>query len=109
MSPAPGTPFFRKLESEGRLLHRRWEHYQENAVFRPSGMTADELQQGQIWAYREFFRAGNIIRRALAYWPSGFRMLLVFFESLRVRRKIFSGIRSKERFLARSPGDEIGP
>ena len=109
VSPAPGTPFFRKLESEGRLLHRRWEHYQENAVFRPSGMTADELQQGQIWAYREFFRAGNIIRRALAYWPSGFRMLLVFFESLRVRRKIFSGIRSKERFLARSPGDEIGP
>lgn len=108
VSPAPGTPFFRKLEASGRLLHRHWEYYQENAVFHPSGMSIQELQQGQIWAYQEFFSVRNILKRSFAYWPSVFRMLLIFFESIRFRRKMFSGIRHQERFLPRYNRDVMG-
>ncbi len=47
-TPFPGTPLFARLEREGRLLHKdQWERCTLFDVnFRPSGMTADQLQRG---------------------------------------------------------------
>ena len=47
LTPYPGTPLFRQLEKEKRILHRDWNRYDTaNVVFQPRNMTADELQSG---------------------------------------------------------------
>ena len=64
MTPYPGTPLFRQMESEGRLLHRDWERYDTaHAVFRPKHMTPEELEEGYAWCYRTLFSHGSIWRR----------------------------------------------
>ena len=99
VSPTPGTPFFARLRKEGRLLHEDWQYYQENVVFSPAGMSVRELQEGQIWAYEEYFRLANILRRSRRYLGSPLKMLLVMAENLRFARKMRSGTRHQREFL----------
>lgn len=64
MTPYPGTPLFRQLESEGRLLHRNWDLYDTgHVVFEPKGMSAQQLEEGYAWIYRRLFSHGSIWRR----------------------------------------------
>jgi radical SAM superfamily enzyme YgiQ (UPF0313 family) len=52
LTPYPGTPLFRKLEREGRLLHEDRELYDTaHAVFQPKHMSPQELEEGYAWAY----------------------------------------------------------
>jgi len=64
MTPYPGTPLFRQLEAEGRLLHRDWSLYDTgHVVFRPRYMTAEQLADGYAWCYRRLFSHASIWRR----------------------------------------------
>jgi radical SAM superfamily enzyme YgiQ (UPF0313 family) len=64
LTPYPGTPFFRQMESEGRLLHRDWEKYDTaHVVFKPKHMTPEELLLGYDWLYRRLFSHASIWRR----------------------------------------------
>jgi radical SAM superfamily enzyme YgiQ (UPF0313 family) len=64
LTPYPGTPFFRQLEQEGRLLHRDWERYDTaHVVFRPRRMTPEQLALGYAWCYRQLFAHRSIWRR----------------------------------------------
>ena len=46
-TPFPGTPLYRRLDSEGRILTRDWEQYDgQHVVFRPARMSVDELRDG---------------------------------------------------------------
>jgi radical SAM superfamily enzyme YgiQ (UPF0313 family) len=64
LTPYPGTPLFRRLEAEGRLLHRDWDLYDTaHVVFRPRRMTPEELYAGYAWAYRRIFSPASIWRR----------------------------------------------
>jgi len=64
LTPYPGTPLFRQLEAEGRLLHRDWDKYDTaHVVFRPRHMTPEELLLGYDWLYRRLFSHASIWRR----------------------------------------------
>jgi len=64
LTPYPGTPLFRQMESEGRLLHKDWEKYDTaHVVFRPKQMTPKELLLGYDWLYRRLFSHASIWRR----------------------------------------------
>jgi radical SAM superfamily enzyme YgiQ (UPF0313 family) len=64
LTPYPGTPLFRQLEAEGRLLHRDWEQYDAaHVVFQPKQMTPEELLLGYDWLYRRLFSHASIWRR----------------------------------------------
>lgn len=64
LTPYPGTPLFRRLERDGRILHRDWSRYDTcHSVFAPRLMTAAELERGYAWCYRHLFSAGSIWRR----------------------------------------------
>lgn len=64
LTPYPGTPFFRQLESEGRLLHRDWDKYDTaHVVFQPKHMTCEELDRGYAWCYDRLFSHSSIWRR----------------------------------------------
>jgi radical SAM superfamily enzyme YgiQ (UPF0313 family) len=76
LTPYPGTPLFRQMEEEGRLLHRNWALYDtSHVVFRPKHMAPEELQLGYEWLYRRLFSHSSIwFRRPAApsEWPAYF-------------------------------------
>ena len=59
LTPFPGTPLYKRLQDEGRLLYENWwldERYSYNRIpFQPRGMTPELLQQ----KIRSWARAGN--------------------------------------------------
>jgi radical SAM superfamily enzyme YgiQ (UPF0313 family) len=64
LTPYPGTPLFRRMEAEGRLLHRDWSLYDTgHVVFRPARMSPEQLAEGYASCYRRLFSAGSIWRR----------------------------------------------
>lgn len=64
VTPYPGTPLFRRYESEGRILTRDWSKYtRKNVVFEPKNMTAEELKNGFDRISRNFNSISNIISR----------------------------------------------
>jgi radical SAM superfamily enzyme YgiQ (UPF0313 family) len=64
LTPYPGTPLFRQMEAEGRLLHKDWSRYDTaHVVFRPKHLDPDELMAGYAWCYRRLFSAASIWRR----------------------------------------------
>ncbi len=69
MTPYPGTPLFRRLEEEGRLLHKDWRMYDTaHVVFRPRHMSPEELFEGYAWCYERLFSHTSIWRRRPADW-----------------------------------------
>ena len=71
LTPYPGTPLFRQMESEGRLLHRDWTLYDTaHVVFRPRHMSPEELHLGYDWVYRRLFSHASIWRRRPREWAA---------------------------------------
>jgi radical SAM superfamily enzyme YgiQ (UPF0313 family) len=64
LTPYPGTPLFRQLEAQGRILHRNWDLYDTaHVVFAPKHMSPGELDQGYAWVYDRLFSHRSIWRR----------------------------------------------
>ncbi len=64
LTPYPGTKLFNQLESEERIIDMDWSHYNtSNVVFKPKHMTAEQLREGYLRIYEEFYSFKNIIRR----------------------------------------------
>jgi radical SAM superfamily enzyme YgiQ (UPF0313 family) len=63
--PYPGTPFYARMQAEGRLLDPDWRHYngKTHVVFRPRHMTPDQLMAGFEWVKTQFYAPGHIARR----------------------------------------------
>lgn len=66
LTPLPGTPLFEDLNKDGRIIDRRWEHYDyRHVVFQPSMMTTEDLQDGADWLYNKFYRLDRILLRTV--------------------------------------------
>ena len=69
LTPYPGTPLFRQLEREGRILHRDWSRYDTaHVVFRPRRMSEAQLAEGYAWLYQRLFSHTSIWRRRPRDW-----------------------------------------
>lgn len=73
LMPFPGTPLYRRLTREHRLLHERWwldPHYTYNTVaFRPRHLSPQELQRHCLAARRAFFSWSSMLRRSVGAGP----------------------------------------
>jgi anaerobic magnesium-protoporphyrin IX monomethyl ester cyclase len=66
LTPLPGSKTYSQFEKEGRLLHKKWDFYDGlHVVYRPKNMTADELQQGTIKCFQDFYSFPRAIKCAL--------------------------------------------
>lgn len=65
LTPYPGTPLFKRLENEGRILTYDWSRYngRRDVVFRPRNMSCDELLEGFKWANDQFYSLKSIGKR----------------------------------------------
>lgn len=63
--PMPGTPLFARLMHEGRILTTNWDKYngKVDAVFRPSKMSLQHLEQGTAWFANQFYSIPSIFDR----------------------------------------------
>lgn len=69
LTPYPGTPLFRQMEVEDRLLHRDWSRYDTgHVVFQPRHMTPEELAHGYGWIYQRLFSHASIWHRRPTDW-----------------------------------------
>jgi radical SAM superfamily enzyme YgiQ (UPF0313 family) len=63
-TPFPGTPAFRALEQEGRILTRDWSRYNtETVVYRPKRMSPERLAEGLREAWAHTYSLRSIVRR----------------------------------------------
>ncbi len=71
LTPIPGTPLYKRLREEGRMLNERWwldyEYRYGDFVFRPARMDPKEMATVCEAAKATFYSYGNILRRA---WKS---------------------------------------
>ena len=66
LTPFPGTRLYGEMDRAGRITDRDWSKYHTGEVIiTPQNMTADQLQQGYFWAFREIYSAKNIAKRCL--------------------------------------------
>jgi radical SAM superfamily enzyme YgiQ (UPF0313 family) len=73
LTPFPGTPLFRRLKHENRLLHQNWELYDgQHVVHQPQKMTPEQLLQGVDRVWKECYSWSNIFRRI-----SGSRLMVL--------------------------------
>jgi radical SAM superfamily enzyme YgiQ (UPF0313 family) len=65
LTPFPGTPLFRRLDAEGRILTRDWRKYngRDAVVYRPKQMSAADLLAGFHYANARFYSPPSIARR----------------------------------------------
>ena len=76
LTPYPGTKLFEKLKQEGRIMNDDFSKYNtSNVVFKPLGMSAEDLRVGYLWIYREFYSFRNMMKRK----PDHRAILIPFF------------------------------
>ena len=65
LTPFPGTPLFRKMEAEGRILTRDWRKYnsRDDVVYEPKRMSAAELLAGYRYANQRFYSLASTAKR----------------------------------------------
>ena len=68
LTPFPGTPLYKRLQSEGRLLYDAWwldERYSYNKIpFTPKTMAPEELRLNCLAARRAFYSWPSILKRS---------------------------------------------
>ena len=69
LTPYPATPLFRRMDAEGRLLHKNWDLYDTaHAVFQPRNMSPEDLEAGYEWIYQRLYSHTSIWKRRPADW-----------------------------------------
>ena len=64
LTPLPGTKLYRRLEQEGRILHKDWEEYDfETVCFKPKQMSVETLEKGRRWVNQEIYALNDIHNR----------------------------------------------
>jgi len=67
MTPYPGTALHRRMTDDGRIVTDDWDRYDtRHVVYRPTGMSPEQLEAGYWRAYRDFYRWSAIWKGATA-------------------------------------------
>ena len=91
LTPFPGTPLYDQFEREDRITDRDWSRYtMSHVVYQPRNMTAAELRQGRLYAYRRFYSRRSILRRMLV-WRGGMSRYLLRLIVNRSYRRLHRG------------------
>lgn len=64
LTPFPGTPIFKRLDDQSRILSRDWELYDgQHVVFQPKNMSVRELEEGHQRTWKRVYGLGAIASR----------------------------------------------
>jgi radical SAM superfamily enzyme YgiQ (UPF0313 family) len=72
LGPLPGTRFYDRMKTEGRLLEGGWELYDaRHVLFKPKKMSPDALLKGVNWSLRRLYSADAVLHRIDRLWDIG--------------------------------------
>jgi radical SAM superfamily enzyme YgiQ (UPF0313 family) len=75
LTPYPGTALFADMAARGRIATCDWDLYDtRHVVYRPAGLSPEELEHGYDWSYRSFYRWGAIFEAAAAHRTAKHRL-----------------------------------
>jgi radical SAM superfamily enzyme YgiQ (UPF0313 family) len=75
LTPYPGTALFADMAVRNRIVTRDWDLYDtRHVVYRPLGLSPDELKRGYDWSYESFYRWDNIAKAASAHASAKHRL-----------------------------------
>jgi hypothetical protein len=67
-TPYPGTSLYADMAAQGRLTTSNWDLYDtRHVVYRPIGLSPEELKRGYDWSYRAFYDWGAIVKAAATH------------------------------------------
>jgi radical SAM superfamily enzyme YgiQ (UPF0313 family) len=73
LTPFPGTELFKRMEKEGRILHKDWSRYDtKHVVFQPPKLSPQELEAGYRKIVREVYSFDAIWKKLNYYWEIDF-------------------------------------
>ncbi len=71
LTPFPGTPLYKRLEQEGRLLYNKWwldDRYRYGDVpFQPRGLDPATIRDKCVESRKKFYSIRSIFKRSLAF------------------------------------------
>jgi radical SAM superfamily enzyme YgiQ (UPF0313 family) len=68
LTPYPGTELHSQMMAQNRMVTRNWDVYDtRHVVYRPMGLSAEELKRGYDWSYRTFYQWDSIFKAASAH------------------------------------------
>jgi len=98
LTPFPGTRIHQRLKQEGRILTEDWSKYDmATVVFKPKGMTVEQLQEGFWWVNKEFYSLRSMARRI--FQPFAMRRSLIIFGPMNIGH--WPAVRKAERYFYR--------
>jgi radical SAM superfamily enzyme YgiQ (UPF0313 family) len=100
LTPFPGTPLYKRLEEEGRLLFDKWwldGRYSYNMIpFQPARMSPEKLQRGCVEARAEFYNWNNIFKRS--FDPVNRSSLLMWWQFYGINAMFRREVRQRDFF-----------
>ncbi len=95
LTPFPGTPLYRRLEQEGRLLFERWwldPSYRYGMVpFRTRGLGPEAIQKMCLESRREFYSLTSMVKRSFDFQVNSSSLFMgaqFFFINWLMRREV---------------------
>lgn len=108
LTPYPGTRLYKRLSSEGRLFANDWwlrGYPPDTLLYRPRGMTADELITGFARLNRHVYSFGAITKRFFGMTPwkrTLFGCQVYAGLNLSTRTRYFNGLKNPQPFAGLS-------
>ena len=108
LTPYPGTRLYTRLASEGRLFVNDWwlrGYPPDTLLFRPKGMTADELVDGFARLNRQAYSFGAMAKRFFGMSPwkrTLFGCQVYAGINLSTRKRYFKGLGNPQPFVGTS-------
>lgn len=113
LTPLPGTALYKRLEQEGRIIERDWSKYDtQHVVFKPAGMSPDDLLQGYRKVLRSVYSFNAISRKLRHYWDTDFwkhpnkvdpvKFIFRLLFAIRLATLLFSTNFDRSRFILKT-------
>ncbi|MGZ8846002.1 MAG: radical SAM protein [Pyrinomonadaceae bacterium] len=82
LTPYPGTALFKEMAARKRIVTRNWDLYDtRHVVYRPAGLTPEELKRGYDWAYEAFYRWRSILKASSAHESTKHQLKHFFYSA----------------------------
>jgi len=82
LTPYPGTELYSDMAAQNRVVTRDWDLYDtRHVVYRPVGLSPQELKRGYDWAYEAFYRWDAIFAAASAHRSAKHKLKHFFYSA----------------------------
>ncbi len=103
LTPVPGTRLYKRMDEDGRILHKDWSRYNgSNVVFKPKLISEETLFNGYSWAFREIYSYTSIAKRILM--PPQKRVVPELVSNLAFRRMVMRAPKGRIPIMSRVLG-----